>query len=87
MEGCLHMDKRKFLIRDIWVAAYLVTYGFANPELEPVPNREGIWEFVFEDSLELRQSYSDFRHGNDLVAAGAYRDALRGLKKAIAEKG
>ncbi len=75
----------KFVLRDIWIAAYLIAYGFPSPELVPVQDRPGIWEFHFEDTSELRRCYSDFRHGDDLVAAGIYRDALRGLKKKIVD--
>lgn len=72
--------------RDLWGAAFLVVYGFGMPTLEASVDRPGLWEFCFPDSPEIRAAYREFRDGDDVVGAKAYRSAVRNLKRLLAEQ-
>ena len=72
--------------RDLWGSAFLMAYGFGEPTLEPSLDRAGIYNFCFVDTPELRAAYHQYRNGDDTVGAKAYRNAVRTLKRLLAER-
>jgi len=80
-----NVNKPIFRMRDLWGAAFLMVYGFGEPTLVPSSERPGLLEFCFEETPGIRACYAQYREGEDIVGAKAYRSAVRTLKRLLAE--